>query len=156
MSKSPDTENISSRAREHVHYTPRQTAPRHKGQRQQDLSLGGQIDQTEPQLWKPCSSFLTQFMPVNNQTHDVHQAAAVALVKDKQDLQPLVLCLGSDNKDFFSSSYLVFNTSWYRWLNPRNPPLNLFFSDSWPHMSQFWPSHFLTQELLWKFFILVA
>lgn len=36
-------------------------------------------------------------MPVNNQTHDVHQAAAVALVKDKQDLQPHSLCLGSDN-----------------------------------------------------------
>lgn len=35
-------------------------------------------------------------MPVNNQMHDVHQAAAVAL-KDKQDLQPLALCLGSDN-----------------------------------------------------------
>lgn len=40
---------------------------------------------------------LSQFMPVNKQTHDVHQAAAVTLLKGKQDRQPLALCFGSDN-----------------------------------------------------------
>lgn len=90
LSNSLDTKIISSHAREHVHCTPRQTASKDEEQRQRDLSLRGQIHQTEPQLWKPWSPFITQFVPVNNLIHD-------ALVKDKQDLQPLALCLGSDN-----------------------------------------------------------
>lgn len=49
------------------------------------------------------------------------------------------------------------NLSWYIWVKPRNSDLNLFlFAASQPHVSHFLLSHFLTQELLWRFSLLVA
>lgn len=51
----------------------------------------------------------------------------------------------------------MFNTSWYRWLNLRNPPLNLFyfFLISGLMCHYFLSSHFLKQELRWIFSYLV-
>lgn len=41
-------------------------------------------------------SEVTQFTPVNNQAHDIYQAAKIASAEE-EDLQPFALCLASDN-----------------------------------------------------------
>lgn len=42
-------------------------------------------------------SEVTQFTPVNNQAHDIYQAAKIALAEEEEDLQPFALSLVSDN-----------------------------------------------------------